>query len=84
MPLEELKTPWCGVIRKFDRTDTIVGLLGLTTSSNSRGISHEEASMFAKTQAMDFYHEADLNDSQDVLYDVYRKIAQALIERQGK
>ena len=81
--LEDLKTPWLDIIRELDRTNTVVGLLGLKTDKDERTISKEEASLFAKTRAIDFYIEVTSRKS-DSLLEVYELISQQLLKRQSK
>ena len=51
-------TPWLNFIRQFDRTNSIVSLIGTKLDLESkRKISHDEAKIFAKTQAIDFHME---------------------------
>ena len=82
MKLEDLGKPWVNMIRKFDRTNTIVVLVGLKSEKTARTVTTEEAKLFAKTQAMDAYLEASSHTDID-LQKVYREIGKLLIERQG-
>ena len=84
--LDELKEPpWIKTIRKFDRTNTVVGLIGLKSDLSSlRKVSTEEGSLFAKTQAFDFFMEASSYNDTSSLVLIYQKIASLLIDRNGK
>ena len=83
LAMEDLRSPWINLIRAFDRTETVVGLLGLQ-NDGIRAISFEEATLFAKTQAMDFYLEANSLSSQTELQELYRCVAQKAVARQCK
>lgn len=80
--MDDLQTPWLSTIRKFDRTNTIVILLGLKCEKEERTISKEEATLFAKTQAMDTYLEASTHNRVN-LDEIFHTIAEMLIERHG-
>ena len=78
----DLRKPWLDVVNNFDRTNTVVALVGLKSDSKERKITTEEATLFAKSQAMDCYVEVSSHDGSN-LHVVYEKIAQHLIDRQG-
>lgn len=80
--MSDLQLPWLTTIRKFDRTNTIVILLGLKCEKEERKISYDDATLFAKTQAMDLYLEASTHGEVN-LDSVFKTIAELLIERHG-
>ena len=82
--MELQEPPWIKTIRKFDRTNTVVGLIGLKSDLISqRKVSVEEGSLFAKTQAFDFFMEANSFQDSSALILIYKKITSLLIDRNG-